>query len=235
MARRADPEARQKLLHAARAAFAEAGVDRARIEDISAAAGLSKGAFYLHFESKEDAWAELVGGFFAVMRDLTEARKEAEDALLRRVGPLSAEDWQRRTPRFMAFYEHDLHHTIRALQAMWRNRDVLGAMLDDAGGPRRGVVEQFIRIAREMVAADLKNAMDAGHLRQDLDSELVSEMILGIYLQLGRRMVRSPTRPDFDTWARTVAALVAEGLAPPFSEKADISVAADLPVNKEHP
>src|SRR5437660_856533 len=53
MARPADPNAKEALMAAARAEFARRGLRGARIEDITAACGLSKGAFYLHFESKE--------------------------------------------------------------------------------------------------------------------------------------------------------------------------------------
>ena len=60
MPRHADPNAKEALVAAARAEFARGGLRGARIEDITAACGLSKGAFYLHFESKEALFGELV-------------------------------------------------------------------------------------------------------------------------------------------------------------------------------
>ena len=53
MARPADPNAKEALVAAARAEFARRGLVGARVEDITAACNLSKGAFYLHVESKE--------------------------------------------------------------------------------------------------------------------------------------------------------------------------------------
>ncbi len=55
MARRARrPEARpDEILDAALAVFSEVGFAGARVEDIAARAGLSKGAVYVYFESKE--------------------------------------------------------------------------------------------------------------------------------------------------------------------------------------
>jgi len=60
MSRPADPTARSALVAAARAEFVRKGLRGARIEDITSAYGLSKGAFYLHFDSKEALFEELV-------------------------------------------------------------------------------------------------------------------------------------------------------------------------------
>ena len=56
---------RRELLSAARQVFARQGYEGATVEEIARAAGCSKGAYYFHFESKEetllallDAWAD---------------------------------------------------------------------------------------------------------------------------------------------------------------------------------
>lgn len=212
MARKPDLDARPKLLAAARRAFGDVGVESARIEDIAREAGMSKGAFYLHFQDKDALFGELVGQFFAVMTDLTVQRHEACQELVARVGALAAEDWRSHSPRRQAFDRLEHEHTVRSLQAMWRHRDVLRAILDH-GGLRGKIVAQFVDLARHTVAAQFETAMDAGALRSDLDRELVSDLVIGMWLQLGRRMVHAATRPDFDVWARTVDSLTAEGLA----------------------
>lgn len=222
MARRADPEARKRLLAACRAAFAQSGVDAGRIEDICRAAGVSKGAFYLHFESKEAAVAALVAEFFAVIADLSQERSEAHAELRNRLGAPTPEDWRHRTPRLRCYAELDHDHTVRSLRAMWRHRDVLRMILE-SGPQRADLVDRFLGIARRDVAAELELAMAGGGLRDDLDRELVSELLLGMYLQLGRRMVRSETRPDLEQWARTVDSLLLEGLARREAD-ADLSV-----------
>ena len=63
MPRLADPNAKDSLVAAARAEFARKGLRGARVEDITSACGLSKGAFYLHFESKEALFGELVENY----------------------------------------------------------------------------------------------------------------------------------------------------------------------------
>ena len=65
MPRPADRRAKIELLRAAEAVFVEHGLSAAKVEDITARAGVSKGAFYLHFESKEDCFRQIVEGFVA--------------------------------------------------------------------------------------------------------------------------------------------------------------------------
>jgi len=84
MARHADPNARDGLIAAARAEFARRGLRGARIEDITAASGLSKGAFYLHFPSKEALFGELVETFFGHLASCGERREKGQ-----RRGPFS--------------------------------------------------------------------------------------------------------------------------------------------------
>src|SRR5712692_808680 len=77
MARPADPNAKEAVVAAARAEFARRGLRGARIEDITAACGLSKGAFYLHFESKEALFRERVTAFREATDRLTASRMTA--------------------------------------------------------------------------------------------------------------------------------------------------------------
>lgn len=53
-------EHRQRLLEAAAAEFAAKGLDGARIDDISLAAGLAKGTIYNYFDSKQHVFREVV-------------------------------------------------------------------------------------------------------------------------------------------------------------------------------
>ena len=53
-------EVRERLLLAGAAAFAEQGVHEARLDEIAARAGFSKGAVYSNFSSKEDLVAQVM-------------------------------------------------------------------------------------------------------------------------------------------------------------------------------
>lgn len=66
---------RSELVAAARTIFARDGFEQARLEEISAAAGKTRGAFYAHFEDKEDV-------FFALFEeDLARDEKRIHAAL----------------------------------------------------------------------------------------------------------------------------------------------------------
>ncbi|MEX1254487.1 MAG: TetR family transcriptional regulator [Dehalococcoidia bacterium] len=54
---------RHRLIEAARGVFAVLGYQGATVDDIAQAAEVSKGAFYFHFESKEEALLLLIDGW----------------------------------------------------------------------------------------------------------------------------------------------------------------------------
>jgi AcrR family transcriptional regulator len=71
---------REQLVDAARRIFARDGFELARLEDIAAAAGKTRGAFYAHFRDKEDV-------FFAIFEE-DKARDRAQIGL--RLGDASS-------------------------------------------------------------------------------------------------------------------------------------------------
>ncbi len=78
-----------ELLDAALAEFFEKGFAAARLEDIAARAGVSKGTIYLYFDSKDDVFEELVRAIPQVnveqLREVAEDRTIPADALLERM------------------------------------------------------------------------------------------------------------------------------------------------------
>lgn len=78
-------ESKQKLLNAALRVIREKGYQATRVEDVCAAAGLTKGSFFHHFKSKEqlalaaaEHWNEVTGELFA-----SAAYRALEDPLYR--------------------------------------------------------------------------------------------------------------------------------------------------------
>lgn len=68
---------RRKLLDAAKRIFAQQGFEAARLEDIAAGAGYTRGAFYANFKGKEDI-------FFALFEEWVRERIETLTSALRR-------------------------------------------------------------------------------------------------------------------------------------------------------
>jgi AcrR family transcriptional regulator len=54
-------ETRSRILEAAQTCFAEDGFDGASVAEICSRAGISKGAFYHHFDTKQQVFSELLG------------------------------------------------------------------------------------------------------------------------------------------------------------------------------
>ncbi len=70
---------RERILEAAQRIFRSQGYERAKIEDIMAAAGLTRGGFYHHFESKQDLFAASVGRELEFTRQLRLAAERSPD------------------------------------------------------------------------------------------------------------------------------------------------------------
>lgn len=195
MARTPDPRAMDSLLDAARAEFARHGPEQARVEDIARRAGLSKGAFYLHFRSKEHAFEMLLQRFLSTLEEHARRRQAAEVAC----------------PTPPAF-EDEVAWDAILLELMWKNRSILAAV-DGAGGRSWSrLVGIFRRRMRALVAGRLEERQAAGTLRRDLEPSVVADVILGAYEDVGRRLAETRKRPDFRLWARTILTVLHEGM-----------------------
>jgi AcrR family transcriptional regulator len=206
MARPARPGAHEALLEAARAEFARAGLAAARVEDVARRAGVSKGAFYLHFASKEDAFREILQRFLGALETLAQQRQEAA-ALLdggggRRGRPVSLEER----------LEEECRLDTELLELLWRHRHFIPAV-DGAGTARwSGLVSEFRRRMRATVSTRIAARQAAGLLRPDVDPVVAADVIMGSYEDFGRRMASLREKPDLAAWARTFLLIVYQGL-----------------------
>lgn len=109
---------RAKLLDAGRAALATGGVRKTSVDDLVAAVGISKGAFYLFFDSKEELFLTIIGQFEEQYQDdlLGEAPDRDDDphAWLRRFFQRAVTHW-RSSPLFQSFDQDDHTYLTRKL------------------------------------------------------------------------------------------------------------------------
>lgn len=205
MARRPDPGAREALIDAARREIGRHGLARARVEDIARRAGISKGAFYLHFRSKEDAFEEIVQRFLGALEDQTRRRQEAEERFEREhqgvTGPAL----------ISAQVEFECAVDTESLELLWSHRHVLRA-LDTAGPAYARKLAGFRRRLGEVLRDRIASKQAAGRLRDDIDPAVVADLLFGTYEGVARRMIEMPAKPDLAAWTRSFLVILYEGM-----------------------
>ncbi len=211
MPRRADPDSREALLAAARAEFARRGLERARVEDITRRAGLSKGAFYLHFRSKEEAFRLLVERLLGALEEqITRRNAEqcAREAGAAALGPGSA--------ALEELIAAECRWDAEMLEVLWNYRHIVAAAEAAVSRPVARLLDGFRRRASATVAQNLQALKERGQMRPDLDPVAAADVVVGAYEAFSRRMAGLRDKPDLAAWTRTVLQVVYLGvLAPP--------------------
>ncbi|MCX2948111.1 ScbR family autoregulator-binding transcription factor [Lentzea sp. NEAU-D7] len=185
---------REAILHAAAEEFDRLGYERTSLTAVLARAGLTKGAFYFHFPSKEavaDALVERQSELWAQVR---------ESWRLRAVDPLSALHgmFAESADRMAA----DV--VLRAGVRLAADREV--------GYP--GVPSAHV-MWEKLIAAYVIEAAERGDLRAGVDPEAVARTLCGA--ALGSRLISSATTAcaDFPVRIREVLGHVLAGVASP--------------------
>lgn len=238
MARPADPNARSALVAAAREQFREHGIQRARIEDITAACGLSKGAFYLHFESKEALFTELVLQFEQQLDALFARRTSAENAFFSKSGPFRSRDFADRSARLAELEAFQTQHDLETLELMWAMRDVIHVLINGSQGTAfDGIIWHIIDREEHRVVVACDRLKKFGVIRTDLSSEAIAMVLMGAWVLTMRKMVSRPEKPDFTSIITELNVVVGEGLSPLSAKPAPKSSSAPrVPVARtRHP
>lgn len=215
MARPADPNAKEALVACARAEFARRGLVGARIEDITASCGLSKGAFYLHFHSKEALFGELVDAFLSGLNECAERREHDTAEFLTEYGAVSRRDLEERTSRYHKFLEMETAEDLQVLEHMWAYRDVVGVLLRGAQGTKfEGAIWEITDREVDRIKENFNRSQGEHACRTDIPPEIFGSLIVGTYVLLGMRMSRMSEKPDLAAWARSLHTLIREGSVP---------------------
>ena len=201
MSRPPDPTAKISLLRASEQVFAEKGLERAKVEDITKLAGLSKGAFYLHFESKEEAFKQVVESFLA----RCEANLPQPTALPSPDGPADV----------LALW---LEVDTQMYEFLWQNRAIV-AILQGCQGPHVYLLEAFNDSIQVRGQEWLDFWKKRGFVRRDLDTTLASTLLNGAHHQLSMQLLASAKKPPIVEWlAKTQAIFVRGFCTPPMIE-----------------
>ena len=198
MSRIADPRAKIELLRAAESVFAEHGLNASKVEHITTRAGVSKGAFYLHFESKDDCWRQIIEGFVAKLANCLDLPRVAGAALLENVTD-HLEQWHR--------------HDVEILEFCWQNRAIFRMVLAGGGGtPYAYLIDEFAVRVAETTEGWLLQAVTAGVYRSDVDTRVIAALISGGYDRMVRELISRPKRPDIAAWSMQALSLFTRGL-----------------------
>lgn len=201
MARPVDPNAKVELLRAAEAVFVERGLERARVEEITARAGRSKGSFYLHFQSKEEAFRQIVETMVARLYGFIEHMDPtccAADAELDEI--------------MQSWFERE----VELFEFLWQNRGLTRLLMQGGGGAEYAhLVDTFAERARERTKSWIALSVARGFYRPDLDIEVASLVVAGAYDRIARQLVRLDKKPDIAAWVRAVQKVLLGGLVDP--------------------
>ena len=166
---------------------------------MTAAAGVSKGAFYLHFASKEDAFRQIV-------ETMLERLAQLIDEFPR---PSQVDSSQEYLARWI---EQD----VVLFGFVWQHRGVVRLMLE--GGKCATfshLADAFAERARQSSMLGIAEGKQRGIFRADLDLELASLFLSGAYDRVARHMVKLPRRPNLVEWMERLQQFVLGGLAGP--------------------
>ena len=173
-------ETRSRILEAAEERFALEGYDATGVAEICKEAGVSKGAFYHHFNSKQEVFLELLTNWLGEMsKQLTllgKAKGEVPERILSmtRVGRVVLQAAQKGLPIYLEFWS-------RAL----RDPEVMEAM-----------IEPF-REYRDFFAGMLKEGVEEGTLDLN-DADIAAQVILSFALGLLVQGIFDPEGADWE-------------------------------------
>jgi len=198
MARPSDPNARIDLLSAAEQVFVERGLDQTKVEDITERAGRSKGSFYLHFASKEEAFKHVVEGLVARLSAFLD-REAARD--LAGVGSLDE------------LFDIWIGSGVEMFEFVWQNRGVMRLVL--RGGLSSSfsyLMDEFADRVRTFIFESLRQGTERGLYRADLDLDIASLALAGAYDRIARQVCDAEKKPDLAKILRAVDSALLGGI-----------------------
>jgi len=188
---------RTRILDAAGALFAQRGYDATSVADICGQARVTKGAFYYHFASKQQAFLDLRDRWLAPLDaqfTVTRAEGETLPQVLQRIAEMAQ-------PIFDAVGGQERQQVfLELLSAARQDPAILPAMLS----PRRKYRNLFARLVRAGVAE--------GTLRE-VDTNLAADILVALGFGFVMQSLLDPDGADWAKLARQGVALLMQGLA----------------------
>jgi AcrR family transcriptional regulator len=192
-------ERRTQILEAAMVVFARQGFDQARMDDIAQEVGLSKGALYLYYKSKDAIISAILQFFFSqVMKKLQSFLESEEQPSVRE-----------QLLRLNQYYVAEMKWMVSLLPLSFEFYAVAA---------RQKAVRQFLKCYfkdyREVLAAIVQRGIDRGEFRP-VRAEQVAITIAALYEGLALLWMVDPDATQWEQTGESSLLLLLDGLALP--------------------
>jgi AcrR family transcriptional regulator len=201
------PDTRERIIASAARVFGQKGFQRASLDQVASDAGLTKGAIYWHFKSKNDLYFALLDSRF--LRDIS-AMRESVDAMMVTATHETAPDLMARI--FSA-----------GLQRFTSDPDWPRLFVEVMGHARepevRERIAQFYEQGWEFAGAMVRDMQAAGLIRRDISPDFLASFWFAIGDGLILAWLTQPERIDLDAMASGIVDMLWRGIAPTSDNK----------------
>ena len=177
-------EAKTKIVGAARIVFAKKGYHDATMDDVAKEVGVSKGALYSSFKSKEDLLKEIYLQSHQTLRTIINAACEKND-----LSQTLEEVYTMVTEQFKG----NLHTHFEEVALASHDTKI-----------RKIIVEDYNRDI-ETVSTFVDEKMKQGLMRTDVDAKTLAELFTALYLGTMEKLVMGfPNKEVHDQWIKSM-------------------------------
>ena len=187
-------ETRSRILAAALECFSHSGYDATGVAEICAAAGVSKGAFYHHFPSKQALFIDLLNGWLAALDERFNAVREAAGSV-----PAALREMARAARQVFA----DARGQVPLFFEFWTQANRDPVILDKTLEPYRRYQEYF--------AGLVQSGMDEGSLRP-VDPQAAARVIIALAVGLLAQGMATPDNPGLADTAEEGIEMLLRGI-----------------------
>lgn len=195
-------ERRQSLIEAAKDLFAENGYHATTVDDITRAAGVAKGTFYLYFSEKREVYYEVIRSFME---------------LVKAIGGSVAEEAEKGGEP-LHFFAQTEKAAMRLMQIYMDNSKLARLAYRESMGmdsKLEEMISDFYREIAELEARNIQIGIDLGIIRP-VHPLLTAYAHIGIVERVLMAMVESPEDfPDPQDLVKQIMRLAFEGVRVP--------------------
>jgi AcrR family transcriptional regulator len=185
-------ETRARILDSAIKLFSGRGYNKASVDDICAEAGISKGAFYHHFESKQALFLALLDGWLQTIDHAIETSKDKT----------APETFMQMTEAFPYFFE-TAGEGLPMFLEFWLQASRDKKVWEASIAPYRRYHKYFTSL--------IKKGVEEGSF-VEVDPELTARMIVSTAMGLFLQSLLDPKGAKWEKVARESTALLVNGL-----------------------